>query len=287
MGKQIITIRPFQRLYIDLLGPYPRSKAGNIGILIVLDHLTKYHWLQPLKKFNSQLIKDFLEKQIFHSYGVPEYIVSDNGSQFKSNELNAFFTSLGIQHIYTAVYSPQSNASERVNRSLIAAIRFYLKNDHTKWDDHLSSISCALRNTHHQSINTSPYHALYGLDMITHGSMYPLLKNLKLLDEPNINLSRDDSLQIIRQDLQTHLKAAYQKNQKTYNLRTRCQTFSIGQEVLRRNFVQSNLEKRFNAKLAPLFVKARVKEKLGNHYYMLVDLQNRPIGTYHAKDLRT
>lgn len=67
----------------------------------------------------------------------------------------------------------------------------------------------------------------------------------------------------------------------------RCQTFNIGQEVLRRNFVQSSQEKKFNAKLAPLFVKARVKEKLGNHYYLLVDLQGKNIGTYHAKDLRT
>lgn len=286
MGKQVITTRPFQRLYLDLIGPYPRSKTGNIGILIVLDHLTKYHWLEPLKKFTSTLIKDFLEKRIFPAYGVPEYIVSDNGSQFRANDLNAYFTSLGIQHIYTAVYSPQSNASERVNRSLIAAIRSYLKNDHTRWNENLSSISCALRNTHHQSINISPYHAVYGMDMITHGSMYSLLKNLGILNEPSVHLTRDDSLQIIRRELQKHLKAAYDKNQRTYNLRTRTQTFEIGQEVLRRNFVQSNLEKRFNTKLVPLFVRARVKEKLGKHYYSLVDLQNKPVGTYHAKDLR-
>ena len=127
---------------------------------------------------------------------------------------------------------------------------------------------------------------MFGFDMITHGSMYSLLKKLKLLDEPTANLCRDDSLQLIRKDLQKHLKNAYLKNQRTYNLRTRCQTFSIGQEVLRRNFVQSSMDKRFNAKLAPLFVKARIKEKLGNHYYVLVDLQDRPIGTYHAKDLR-
>lgn len=35
MGKPAYSIRPFQRLYIDLLGPYPRSGSGNIGILIV------------------------------------------------------------------------------------------------------------------------------------------------------------------------------------------------------------------------------------------------------------
>lgn len=126
MGKQTVSVRPFQRLYIDLLGPYPRSKSGNIGILIVLDHLSKFHWLHPLKKFTSAAIKDFMEKQIFHTYGVPEVIVSDNGTQFRANNLNALFTSLGIQHVYTALYSPQANASERVNRSVISGIRSYL-----------------------------------------------------------------------------------------------------------------------------------------------------------------
>lgn len=287
MGQQTISQRPFQRLYVDLLGPYPRSKSGHIGLLIVLDHLSKFHWLQPLRKFTSTAIKDFLQKQIFHTYGVPEFIVSDNGSQFKANDINAFFTSLGITHMYTAFYSPQSNASERVNRSLIAGIRAYLKSDHTRWDENLSAISCALRNSVHSALKISPYHALFGFDMITHGSTYALLKNLKLLDEPSYTLSRDDSLQIIRRDLQKHIKKAYEHNRDYYNLRTRPQSFQVGQEVWRRNFVQSNLEKRFNAKFAPLFVKAVVKEKLGNLYYKLADMDGKLIGTFHSKDLKS
>lgn len=84
------SVRPFQRLYIDLLGPYHRSKSGFIGLLIVLDHFSKYHWLCPLRKFSSVAIKDFLLGQIFHVYGIPETIVSDDGSQFKANDLKAF-----------------------------------------------------------------------------------------------------------------------------------------------------------------------------------------------------
>ena len=55
--------------------------------------------------------------------GVPAYVVSDNGSQFKANYLNAFFISLGIIHMY----SPLSKASERVNSSIVAGIRLHLK----------------------------------------------------------------------------------------------------------------------------------------------------------------
>lgn len=287
MGSQNISIRPFQRLYVDLLGPYPRSKAGAIGLLIVLDHFSKFHWLCPMRKFTSSKIEEFLEKHIFHVYGVPETIVSDNGSQFKANDFNAFLTKYGIAHTFTAYYSPQANASERVNRSLIAGIRAYVKQDHRLWDENVTSISCGLRNACHQSINTSPYRALFGFHMITHGSSYSLLKNLNLLDEPCAQLSHEDYMQNIRQDIGKCIKEAYERNKQQYNLRTRIPTFTTGQEILRRNFVQSNVGRHFNAKLAPVFIKARIREILGRHYYILEDLQGKIVGTFHAKDIRS
>jgi len=37
LGKPMESQRPIQNLYMDLLGPCPRSKTGNIGLLIILD----------------------------------------------------------------------------------------------------------------------------------------------------------------------------------------------------------------------------------------------------------
>lgn len=244
MGSPVETSRPFQRIYVDILGPYPRSKQGHIGILIVLDHLTKFHWLFPLKKFTSLCIIDLLLKHVFHIYGVPETLLSDNGSQFKANDFNAFLTSLGITHVYTALYSPQSNASERVNRSIIAGIRSFLKKDHTLWDQNLSFISCSLRNTVHQAIQCSPYKALFGLDMVTHGSSYKLLRSLNSLNEPCVKLRHEDELQVLRTKLKDHISQAYEANAKQYNLRTRPISYNVGDIVFRRNFALSSQEKK-------------------------------------------
>lgn len=123
--------------------------------------------------------------------------------------------------------------------------------------------------------------------MVTHASSYQLLKKLNLLNEPTAKLTNDDNLQLIRSNLRKYIKDAFERNQHNYNLRTRIQTYSPGQIVFRRNFAQSNLEKAFNAKLAPVFVKARVKEKLGNSYYVLEDMDGKHMGTYHGKDIRT
>lgn len=273
-------------MYVDILGPYPRSKKGYIGLLIILDHFSKYHWLCPLRKFTASVIIEFMEKQIFHQYGVPEVVVSDNGSQFKGNEFNAFLTKFGIIHTYTAFYSPQSNASERVNRSIIAAIRAYLKKDHRDWDVNISAISCALRNSIHSSIGVSPYQALYGFDMVTHASTFPLLRSINCLGSSDIRLERKDKLTILRNQISENIKKAYETNVRQYNLRARPISYNIGQEVFRRNFAQSSADRRFNAKLSPMFVKARVKKKLGNCYFVLEDLEGKNVGTYHGKDIK-
>lgn len=226
-----------------------------------------------------------MQGQIFHTYGIPEVLVSDNGSQFKANDFNAFLANYGVNHVYTALYSPQSNASERVNRSIIAAIRAYLKRDHRDWDENITSISCALRNALYQSIGTNPYRVLYGFNMATNGSSYKLMRSTNLLCDGEISVSHKDYLTLLRDEVQKHLQKAYNTNVIQYNLRTRPISFSVGETVFRRNFAQSDAEKKFNAKLSPIFVKAKVKEKVGNCYYVLEDDDGK-FGTYHAKDIR-
>jgi len=99
--------------------------------------------------------------------------VSDNGVQFKANEIEALFSKLGNRHVYynTALYSPQSNAAERVNCSLLSAIRSYISKDQTKCDLHLPSISSGLRSALHQSVGCSPYKALFGMKIINLGTI--------------------------------------------------------------------------------------------------------------------
>lgn len=83
--------------------------------------------------------------------------------------------------------------------------------------------------------------------MITHGSSYKLLGNLKLLDDPICPLGRDDQLKLIRNDLKKNIRETYECNRHKYNLRARPISFKVGQEVYRRNFTQSNFEKQYNA----------------------------------------
>lgn len=105
MGNQVITNRPFERLYCDFLGPYPFTKSNNSVIFICLDHLTKFIFLKALKTATTSNVILFFESELFPTFGVPRFIHSDNAKQFK--EMKDFLTLYNISHITTGFYAPQ------------------------------------------------------------------------------------------------------------------------------------------------------------------------------------
>lgn len=287
MGNQVVTERPFQRLFIDFLGPYPRSKAGNTVIFLVVDHLSKFVFIKPLRDAKGHRMISYLEQEVFHLVGTPEYVHSDNGQQFRSAQFANLLKVYGVNHVRTAIYSPQSNSSERVNRSIIAAIRAYISPEQTDWDKNLSKIACAIRSSTHEAIKTNPYYALFGHNMVLHGTTYPLLKKLDCLTDDEFKiLPAKDRLKFIRDELQRNLQQAYEKGKRTYNSRARAVSYRVGQEIFRKNFQQSNAARNFNVKFARSYKKGRITKRLGNCMYEVEDLAGNSVGIYHAKDLK-
>lgn len=287
IGKQVVTERPFQKLYVDFMGKYPRSKKGNSYIFIVVDHFTKFTFLKAMKEATATNIINFLVKEIFHKFGVPEVIHSDNGSQFCSKNFENLLESYKIQHVKTAVYSPQSNASERVNQSVLSAIRAYLEKDHRDWDMYLSEIECALRTSVHTATGVTPFFALFGYHMYSSGADYILGRKLQsLTDHEILQLNGNDKMEILREKIKENMKQAYNRSAKRYNRGAREIKFAPGQEVYRRNSILSSFGKNINSKFCRKFLKCRIVKPVGNKIYELETLQGKSLGTYHAKDIR-
>lgn len=195
-----------------------------------------------MAKATARNVIRFLVAEVFHKFGVPEILVSDNGCQFLSKEFQDMFPTFGIHHMRTAVYSPQANASERVNQSILAAIRSYLKEDQREWDNHLSKIECALRSSVHTSTGVTPYFALFGSNMITHGSVYKLARQLEALEENDLKvLAKPTKLEVVRRKIQENLAKSYDIRARIYNKRAWEVKFRSGQVVFRRNYRQSGL----------------------------------------------
>lgn len=57
--------------------------------------------------------------------------------------------------------------------------------------------------------------------MLLNGQSYSFLRRLNLLDEPSSNIKTDDKLELVRQKAQENIRKSYEKNARTYNLRSR------------------------------------------------------------------
>ena len=110
--------KPWSRLHIDHAGPF----MGKI-FLIVVDSYSKWLEVVPVASTSSQqTIKEL--RHMFATHGLPEIVVSDNGTAFSSTEFGHFMKHNGIRHIRCAPYHPSSNGlAERAVQTFKEAMR--------------------------------------------------------------------------------------------------------------------------------------------------------------------
>ena len=69
---------------------------GRLYILIC-DYFSKFPFLFQVKTTTFANLKDHLE-ELFSVEGIPNEIMSDNGSPFNGKEFSSYLTGLGIRH---------------------------------------------------------------------------------------------------------------------------------------------------------------------------------------------
>ncbi|VFQ64851.1 unnamed protein product [Cuscuta campestris] len=61
----------------------------------------------PVPTITAEQMTKFVSKQILCRFGVPQQIITDNGTQFEAGGFNEFLQSWGIKHSYAAVGTPK------------------------------------------------------------------------------------------------------------------------------------------------------------------------------------
>lgn len=286
-GKRKLCSRPWEMISIDFLGPYPRSKKGNIWCLVVSDFYSKFVMVQCMRSATTQAVCTFLENMVFLVFGVPSICISDNAAVFTSKLFENLLKSYQVTHWNLAVYHPGPNPTERVNRVIVTAIRCSLnkKDTHKEWDENVNRIAMAIRTSVHDSTGYTPYFLNFGRNMISSGDEY---ENLKESEDKNTMANFRENQKKLAEIVQNNLKNAYHKYAKHYNLRSNVRRqFQEGEIVFKKNIHQSDKSKNFVGKFANKFTKVRIKEKVGYNTFILESLNGERIpGTYHASFLK-
>ena len=146
--------RPWSRLHIDHAGPF----MGKL-FLVVVDAHSKWLEVKIVPSTSSQATIHAL-RSIFAIHGLPDIIVSDNGTAFTSSEFNDFMQKNGIRHIKSPPYHPASNGlAERAVQTFKDGLKKSSKGD---LETHLTRFLFQYRITPHSTTGITPAELLMG-----------------------------------------------------------------------------------------------------------------------------
>ena len=173
LGKTPLIATPFSRIALDLIGPlYPPSEDGHRYILSVVDYATRYPEAVALKSIDSVTVAEALI-DIYSRVGVPDEILTDQGTQFVSGVMKEVSRLLSIKQLRTTPYHPQCNGLvERFNGTLKSMLRKMTQEKPKSWHRYLPALLFAVRETPQSSTGFSPFELIYGRTV--KGPMYIL-----------------------------------------------------------------------------------------------------------------
>lgn len=169
----------WSRIHMDFAGP-----INNFHIFILIDSWSKWPEAHLTKDMTSAFVIDALRSN-FCKYGLVDVIVSDNGTQFASNEFQQFIKLNRIRHIMIAPGHPASNGqAENSVKTLKKSICASLKHsDTSNMKIILNRFLFDYRNTKHCSTNETPAKLMFGRELKTRFSLLkPPTTQTKLME---------------------------------------------------------------------------------------------------------
>jgi hypothetical protein len=87
----------FYHVVMDTARPLLETTNGNKYVLAAIDHYSKWCETQPVKEHDVCTVAKFLEDEVICKYGMPKYILIDNGSKWMK-EFSEIDQNYGITH---------------------------------------------------------------------------------------------------------------------------------------------------------------------------------------------
>ncbi|XP_052749474.1 uncharacterized protein K02A2.6-like [Galleria mellonella] len=146
---------PWSRIHIDYAGPF-----FDQYFLIVVDAYTKWLEVIPTTSITTTATIKIL-KNFFTTFGLPITIVSDNGRQFRSEEMMTFLKENGIQSKFTAPFHPSTNGqAERYVQTFKNKIKSMIHEKGTLMEK-LSRFLMMYRKTPNNTTGLSPAEMMF------------------------------------------------------------------------------------------------------------------------------
>jgi len=124
----------FYHVALDTTRPLPETINANKYVFVAIDYYFKWCEARPIKEHDVYTAAKFLEDEVICRYGVPKYILIDNGTEWMK-EFVEFCHNYGITHQFTAPTWPQCNGMvERLIKTIKHGLTVMVATNIQDWD---------------------------------------------------------------------------------------------------------------------------------------------------------
>nr|CAE03541.2 OSJNBa0060D06.7 [Oryza sativa Japonica Group]CAE04515.1 OSJNBb0059K02.25 [Oryza sativa Japonica Group] len=248
---QIIPLSwPFAVWGLDILGPFKRAPGGFEYLYVAIDKFTKWPEAYPVVKIDKHSALKFI-KGITARFGVPNRIITDNGTQFTSELFGDYCEDMGIKLCFASPAHPRSNGQvERANAEILKGLKTktfnILKKHGDSWIEELPAVLWANRTTPSRATGETPFFLVYGAEAVLPSELTLRSPRATMYCEADQDqLRRDDLDYLEERRRRAALRAArYQQSLRRYHQRhVRARSLCVDDLVLRRVQTRAGLSK--------------------------------------------
>jgi hypothetical protein len=133
-----------------------RKNKGYEYLLTVIDVLSRFAFVEPIKKKTGKCVADAFRKIVSSSKRQPNYLQTDQGLEFFNSNLNQFLSKHNIYHFHN--HSPLKAAMiERFNRTLMNKLyKYFTFTGDYKFLNNLQDFVSSYNQTIHSTIKIAP-----------------------------------------------------------------------------------------------------------------------------------
>jgi len=154
---------PWDKLYLDIVGPLPITEEDHKYILSCQDNLSKYLLAVPMMTQTVEEVALNFMRHIVLQYGIPGSLVTDQGTQFMGDVFKRLCKLLRVHKLNTSAFRPSSNgALERSHKSMVEYLRCFCDPRGSDWDKWLPFACFVYNTTPHTMTKFTPYEILFG-----------------------------------------------------------------------------------------------------------------------------
>jgi transposase InsO family protein len=207
------------------VGPFPHAIGGYRFLYATIDKFTKWSEATPVVKINKQSAMKFI-KSVICIFGVPNRIITDNGSQFTSSAFQEYYEDLGIQICNASIAHPESNGQvERVNAEILKGLKTHtydgLKKHGKKFIDELLCALWGNRTSPNRATGESPFFMVNEAEVVLPSEVTMGSLRVKIYDEAMLDQLRHEDIDLVdeRRWQSSFKNARYRQVLKHYHQR--------------------------------------------------------------------